>query len=133
MFHVVYSFNGRETFKFCLTGSMNCGSKDKPLPADPNFFILQRLRDMYFQVGDIEAPNPDNGVATMPIHHLAGLAPWSCWNGPASHVVWNMKWSPAKGFVPVRPVILSKCEIKVPAEGSAASAVPGGPPAADDV
>ena len=55
--------------------------------------------------------------------------------GPASHVVWNMKWSPAKGFVPVRPVILSKCEIKVPAgmafqlpaEGSAAS------PAADDV
>ena len=109
------------------------------MPADPSFFILQRQHDMYFQVGDVDLPNPDNGVANMPIHHLAGLVPWTCWNGPASHVVWNMKWSPAKGFVPVRPVILSKCEIKIPAgmafeltaSESAASAVPGGPPADD--
>ena len=29
--------------------------------------------------------------------------------------MWTLKWSAAKGFVPVRPIILTKCEIKIPA------------------
>ena len=51
---------------------------------------------------------------TIPLHHLAGLVPWHLWQGPASHIVWNCKWSATKGLLPVRPVVLSKCEIKLP-------------------
>ncbi|CAK9104192.1 unnamed protein product [Durusdinium trenchii] len=107
--------------------------KESPTAANPAFFKLTRNHDMYFQVGDIKiedlcmhglcrrnkfrAVEEKNGEKqkVLPLHHLAGLVPWHVWEGPASHIVWNVKWSATKGLLPVRPVVLSKCEIKLPA------------------
>lgn len=87
--------------------------QDSPLPSDPAFFKLKRVHDMYFTVGDMQVEQSEK-VATIPLHHLAGLIPWSQWQGSFTTLAWTLKWSAAKGFVPVRPLILTKCELKIP-------------------
>ena len=85
--------------------------QDAPLPTDPAHFTCKTVHHMYFRVGELSV---DETKSSVPLHHMAGLVPWHTWDSPISHLVWNMKWSPNRGLVPVRPVVLAKCEVKLP-------------------
>ena len=87
--------------------------QDSPLPSDPAFFKLKRVHDMYFTVGDMQVEQSEK-VATIPLHHLAGLIPWSQWQRLFHHSCMDFEMERCQGLRPCAPPHLDKMRAQDP-------------------
>lgn len=102
--------------------------QDKPSPGNPGWFTLQTEAQIYFRGEDVPTKTEENGVPNIVLHHLAGCIKASAWETMASHVIWAVKWSQTagKGLTPVRPMVMTKIPLRVPAK-SAVELLAAGP------
>ena len=94
--------------------------QDKPSPGKPGWFKCTLDSMIYFRAEDIPVKSEDGGTPKIPIHHLAGCMKASEWETTASKVIWAVKWSDveSKGLTPVRPMVVTSREIKIPSQSA---------------
>jgi len=89
-----------------------------PLPGAPGHFKLSVKHEVYYRCSDLPAAvktEPDAPAVTLTQAHAASALPPSKWDTGLTHIMWTVKFHPAKGLSPVRPQVVLKRDVRVTA------------------